>query len=980
MSYRPTFRWGPLALLAVLVLATALPVSAQGTQSGQIRGAVTLDDGSPVQGVLVTATSPALQGDRTTYTTETGEFILRVLPPGAYTVSFELEGMTPLKSNVTVQLGQVTPLNVTMKPKTIEETIVVTGEQSSVLADSQVSTTYTSKQVNDLPIFRTPAAIAAIAPGLTTNTPNAGQVTISGGFAYDNVFLVDGVDVNDNLFGTTNNVYIEDAIADVQVLTSGISAEYGRFSGGVINVITKSGGNEFSGSLRTNLTNDSWRSRTPLEKDNGTKLQDKTNHFDEATVGGYILKDKLWFFAAGRNVKNNTQRPLRYTGVTFNTSNKETRVEGKLTWNIANQHQIQAQYTKDDNSASRTAFSFSATPSTRENPSFPAKLYVARYNGALTQSLFGELQASQKKFGFRGSGGTSTDIHDSPLLSFGDITPFVAYNAPYFDATDPEDRNNKQYYGALSWFLDTQSTGSHDLKFGYEDYKSTRTGGNSQSSTNYVFYVNPLTDANGDPVFNGNELIPNFETYPSNDAALILNWLAQRGAELNIKTQSLYANDRWRLNDHWSFNLGVRYESVKGDATGGITTVDTSRLVPRLGASYDVQGNGKYRVDATYAEYSGKYSEAQFGANSTVGNPRLAFGVYLGPPGQGVDFDPGFNPDNYFFFYAYDPTGNVIVENNIKSPVVKEWTLSAGMQLRRGGYLKAIYTNRDYSSFVENFLCTASAGVPCPGPGDTGTSLVSVGPAMTEFNNIVYANSNEPTRKYQGLQLIGRSVLSDNWEVDGSWTHQFKDNGNFEGEGVNTPGISSLFGYFPGYYVPSRHYPDGKLNDYQADKIRAWTTYTFNWGRGGDLAATLLANYNSATTFSYTASLPAGYSATQRAILSHYLSSPNNFQTVYFGDRGAGTFKGATTFDVTLLYDVPVWQRLDAFVKADVINILNDDTLITWDTSITPVAGGPVDSTGLPTTYTKTPNFGNPIDNTSYPLPRQYRLAVGFRF
>ena len=115
--------------------------------------------------------------------------------------------------------------------------------------------------MNALPINRTPAAIAALAPGLTTNTPNGGQVTISGGFAYDNVFLIDGVDANDNLFGTSNPVFIEDAIADTQVLTSGISAEYGRFSGGVVNVITKSGGNEFSGSVRVNYTNDDWRSR-----------------------------------------------------------------------------------------------------------------------------------------------------------------------------------------------------------------------------------------------------------------------------------------------------------------------------------------------------------------------------------------------------------------------------------------------------------------------------------------------------------------------------------------------------------------------------------------------------------------------------------------------------------------------------------------------------------------------------------------------
>ena len=110
------------------------------------------------------------------------------------------------------------------------------------------------------------ADIAELAPGLTANTPNADQVSISGAFAYDNVFLVDGVDINDNLFGSPDNLFIEDAIEETQVMTSGVSAEYGRFSGGVINAVTKSGGNEFSGSFRTDLGNPEWRDENPFER------------------------------------------------------------------------------------------------------------------------------------------------------------------------------------------------------------------------------------------------------------------------------------------------------------------------------------------------------------------------------------------------------------------------------------------------------------------------------------------------------------------------------------------------------------------------------------------------------------------------------------------------------------------------------------------------------------------------------------------
>ncbi len=124
-------------------------------------------------------------------------------------------------------------------------------------------------------------------------------MTISGAFAYDNVFLVDGVDINDNLFGSPDDLFIEDAIEQTQVITSGVSAEYGRFSGGVINAITKSGGNIFSGSFRTDLTNPAWRDENPFEEENDTTRPDDLGKVFQATFGGPILRDRLWFFAAG---------------------------------------------------------------------------------------------------------------------------------------------------------------------------------------------------------------------------------------------------------------------------------------------------------------------------------------------------------------------------------------------------------------------------------------------------------------------------------------------------------------------------------------------------------------------------------------------------------------------------------------------------------------------------------------------------------
>jgi len=568
-------------------------------------------------------------------------------------VTFELEGMATAEWTGEVELGQVTPIPVTMAASTQQETITVVGELPSVLASSQVSTTYDFEEVNNLPIGRTPSAIASIAPGLTTNTPNGGQVTISGAFAYDNVFLIDGVDANDNLFGTSNPVYIEDAIADIQVLTSGISAEYGRFSGGVVNVITKSGGNEFSGSIRADLTNDDWRDLTPVEIENNTELADDISEVYQGTLGGPILKDRIWFFLAGRDEESSSQTTFSGTGLTQNRSTTEDRAEYKLTGNIADKHTLTGQFTDREQTGVRASFGFSATPDTLRTRTDPNELQVGRWNGILTDTMFGELQFSEKQFGFRNSHGLGADntpgtqnfIENSPYFDFfGNFGRH--YNAPYFDGSDPEDRNNEQVAGSLSFFLDTNA-GSHDLKVGIEDFSSFRTGGNSQSPTDWVMSAPVVLDANGDVVLDANnKATPDWQ--PGSSGAW--QFLPDREAEIELNTQSVYVNDSWQLNDNWSFNVGFRYEDVKGESNGGIVTADTDRFVPRLGASYDLRGDGKYRFDLTFAQYAGKYSESQFASNTTVGNPPGLLFIYVGAPGTGYDFAPSFDFNNELGF------------------------------------------------------------------------------------------------------------------------------------------------------------------------------------------------------------------------------------------------------------------------------------------------------------------------------------------
>lgn len=953
-------------LIALMSVAfTGYAAHAQGLQTGTLQGTVTDTGGLVLPGVTVTAASPSLQGVRTTVSDANGVYVLRALPPGRYKVTFELQGFQTVAQDATLELGRETAINASLSLAGVTETVTVTAE---AIASPVVSTTgganITAAEIAALPTGRTLQQVAQLAPGLSTNTPNAGQLTISGAFAYDNVFLVDGVDINDNLFGTANNLFIEEAIEETQVLTSGVSAEYGRFSGGVVNAVTKSGGNEFSGSFRVNLTNDAWQMESPFEIARNITRADKVNTVYETTFGGPILRDRVWFFLAGRQTATSNTAPLPRSGINFETTNDEKRGEVKITATPFQNHTFTGSYFRNSREATRVPFTFTIDPNIPENPTFPNDRWVASWRGVLSDRIFADLRWSQKKFGFRGSGGTNTAIEASPFIT---ITQALShYNGNYFDATDPEDRNNWQLAGSTSYFVTTSSFGSHDIKGGFEVYQGNRTGGNSQTASGYVFYADYLAGAGGVPVIDGQgRLIPVFETGVSE----IERWLPTRGANLAIRTSSLYLQDRWQANANLSFDLGARFEAVTSEATGDIRGIDATSLVPRLAATYDPNANGRLVVQATYAHYAGKYSEAQFGRNTAVGNPSRIDMLYTGPSGQGLNFAPGFNLANYQIYNGSFPTANVFFGEDIKSPMTKEFTASVGSMLGRG-YVKATFTQRNMTNFVEDFIITANGT----------TQVLRDGVNFGTFDNQVYQNTNDPVREYRGLTFMARHPLRDNWSAQANWTVQLRNHGNFEGEGVNTPAISSLIGDRPELYAKDRHYPEGRLNDFQRHRFLAWTTYGAQMGFLGRADLSLLYRYNSGQTFSYIANsvplTPIQRAAGQSA---GYARLPST-QQLFFGERGIGQFDGSHTVDLGLNYQIPVFRTAGPFVKFDVFNIFNNDTLIGHDVTVNPDPNSARDTFGLPTGYIQAASFGQHTSNASYQEARRWQIAFGVRW
>jgi hypothetical protein len=978
----PSDRRGRLAraaaVLAVL-LAIAAPTFAQGTQTGIISGSVTSNDGASLPGVLVTASSPALQGERTTVSDVTGAYTLRGLPPGTYKVAFALAGFATIERSVVVPLGSVALVDGAMRPAAVEETIEVVSEAPSMLTTPQVQSNFKyAETVDRLAMNRNLAGIAELAPGLTDNGPNLGQVTIGGAFAYDNVFLLNGVDINDNLFGTANPLFIEDALQEVAILTSGVSAEYGRFSGGVINAITKSGSNTFAGSLRTDITNSDWQDESRFEKSRGTKHIDDTVFVSTATLGGPVVKDRLWFFGAYRRENSATSNALTIFGTGYSTTVKNRRYEGKLTGRLAANHNVSVDYIKQSNldgdrpSLNTTASIDLRTLVDRETPS---DLFVARYDGALSANAFVEAQYSRKQFGFRGTGGTETGITESPFMSRGNDSRIASgrhYNAPYFSALDPEDRNNRQYAAALSYFLSTASTGRHDLKLGGEYFTSSRTGGNSQSATGFVFSADPAFGADGRPAVDANgRIIPNFVT----NVSQVTNWRSVQGAQIDLNTTSLYLNDRWQLSDKWTFNLGVRMERHASKATqAGIADISSRAIVPRLAATFDPKGDGQWILQGTYGHYSGKASETQFADNTSVGNPGSLVYTYRGPAGRGIDFAPAFDLANYQVTGGSFPLANVILADDLETPLTKEWTLQVGTKLGGKGEAKLVYANRKTTNFLDDFITL-----------DRGrTTVVENGVTFGVFDNAFVTNTDDLNRRrYQALTLESSYRVTGSWTAGASWTHQLKNEANFEGEGANTPGSYSIIHDRPEFYSAERHFPFGKTDDYQADKVRLYSVYTLGLGGAGTVSLGGIYRYDSPQFYSVTLANVAR-TAQQTARDPGYARPPTT-QTIFFGGRGSAHFESSHIVDFSMNYDVPVYKSARPFFKAELRNAFNTQPLIGFDTTVSADPASARDELGLPTGFIRGPNFGtpqNPHTATSphLPFPRELRFSVGFRF
>jgi outer membrane receptor for ferrienterochelin and colicin len=1018
MSFIKVACWTAAAFFSV-----AATVGAQST-TGTIYGRVVDAQGFGVPGVTVMVTSPNLQGTQATVTSNNGDYILPLLPSGTYQVMFELSGFQTQERTVRLAPTQVLPVDVTMGLAAVTETIEVVGTSADVFTHTaQVATNFKQDLVATLPTTRDINATLLLAPAVHPTGPS-GNYSIAGAMSFESLFMVNGVTVNENIRGQAVNLYIEDAIQETTVASAGVSAEFGRFGGGVVNVITKSGGNEFSGSFRETLANDKWRTLTPYEETSiaadplgkDTRVENIVPTY-EYTVGGRIVRDKVWFFTAGRLQTQENGRQLVATNIPYTFTDKTRRYEAKLTYSLNTNHRFQGAYTKNTRDQLNNTFNTSLSMDQRSltDRQLPDDLWTVNYSGVLSSSLFVEGRYSTRHQTFIGSGAKSTDLIDGTLLIDRARGNLRYWADTFCGICTSEKRDNEDIFVKGSYFSSTSGSGSHNLVFGVDSFNDIRSANNHQSGSDYrILGTTTLIQGSG----SSSVIYPQF----LGNGSTIIQWnpipIESRGS--NIRTYSVFVNDSWRLSNHVTANLGVRWDKNHAQDQYGKLVATASAFSPRLGVVWDLTGKQEWSVTASFAKYVSALAQSVADASSPAGNAQTFQYLY-----RGLDINPTgaatLTPTPQAIRQVFDwfsanggsslplnaapdiPGLTPQVSGSLRPPSNLEYATGLTRQFGDRAALRADFVYRDFSGFYVDHT-------------DTSTGKVNDQFGRT-YDLTLIENSDDLKRQYAGLSAQGTyrfgggTDVGANYTVSRSWGNVDGENtgsGPIRAGNIITGNVSGIVSY-PEYKQAAWNYPDGDLSTDQRHRARLWVNYMVP--KTGGLSLSLLQTLTSGIPYGAgnmtNAASPSGIDPRPYVTNPGYQTPPPGSATAYFFvARDAFRAEGEKRTDFAVNYSHRLVGRLEGFGQLQLLNLFNQFQLCgCGGTSVfvnggnvnaqtinqvilTPVTNGTTYQAFNPFTTTPVkgvnwdlgPTFGQAQNRFAYTTPRTLRISFGVRF
>jgi outer membrane receptor for ferrienterochelin and colicin len=587
----------PFSLLFHLALTVPAVHAAETT--GQLRGTVSDTEGGAIPGVVITVTGPNLMGAATATSDGDGHYRFPALPPGEYAVSATKENFLPYRASGLLIVSQTSVgLDFTMKLAIGGETVIV-EETRPVVDTSRVSTgaVLTRESMRDIPVSgRDYQGLTGFTPGVVGGAnPN-----VHGSFDDSNQFYLDGVNNTDPSVGTFSMNMNYDAIEEVQVVTGGMDAEYGRSLGGAINVITRSGGNEFHGDAQFLYSNQDLRVYTPLEGEPDKDATQYQNQTLALNIGGPILKDKLWFFASleGDRYINATPvddavgRPADQpmaprdwrSGYWF----------GKLTFKPAENHKVWLQAQGDPTFIENTEQDAYTLPVGETIQTQGGWLSTAGYQWTPGSHSILNVQAFYQK-----SRIYSYSVACKGVGSADELADCIRNLDDPWTAENPGEFNGGEYpYGYLgdrnrmslqaSWTQFATFAGEHQFKLGAQA-EFLKSDDIFPGVTQWITKTAP----EGVDVTDTDNYIP----------ATLIAYDNELEAHLTGKLVSAFLQDVWNPVPRLTVRPGIRYDQAWFSNDVGDIAFSKATFAPRLGAAFDLTNDDKTAVHAFYGRF-----------------------------------------------------------------------------------------------------------------------------------------------------------------------------------------------------------------------------------------------------------------------------------------------------------------------------------------------------------------------------------------
>ena len=879
--------------IAAIAVTTVLGMSTAFADTGGLKFQVTDADGKPVAGAVVNVSTSESLVSRKGVTDENGYLRLSGLDPSTkYEVEITGNGFEPFsRDKVRVVSGKSFDVNYILSG--IGDNIEVISVRGSVATIDTSSTTsgidLTLEMLESLPTARNYQAYLQLAPGTKPSTGgnpssksgvNYSDSGGSVGVSTDNVYYIDNINVTDNNTGTFGANFNSEIIQEQQILTGGIPAEFAGGAGLVSRVITKSGSNEFHGSVNYYLQNDG------LVADNKNEDANSFSTFDTAfTLGGPIIKDELWFFTSYqvKDLEEDVADPE--TGALQRTITNEADLGfAKLTWQATQNDRFVVSYFNDP-----TEISGSADASLFNNRDRARKQggdnlhfeYSHTWDDLIVTAEYasheGELsslaadQSSRNDVAYLGGNPTGRD------LSLGGL-----------GSDSITSRDGTEMKITAEYYLDTSDFGSHVIKTGYSQTKSTfktsleYTGDGAQytsipgqnSGATFGSYVSDswtgttdISDSDSDvdgildamvatdsPYYLGlldsdndgeisraelDEMTFNSTTGNPNGLNNVyrINMTQTAPVEMSIEGQVFFIQDEWSNDDGISVNIGIRSEKYEHISSAGdtIQTFDWE-IAPRLSAAWDINNDGESKVFAFVGRY---YDPIRTDMTSFAGN-------LTGP----VREEQVFAGDRWLTFRTRGGQKggqDAFFAPNIKTPYTDELLIGYTQALSDDMSIDLTYTKRVTKDIMEDYdLGTFS---------DPSNEALVNSPFYLPYSYFGYSEAPESNfvigtlsgakREYQGLEATFRKRRTDNWSMLASLTYNDAQgnsnsdgNADYQGDVLELdPAAPNMWGDQPGNIkylakLAGSYYFDNGIEVGAVYNWNSGTLYSTNYARG----------------------------------------------------------------------------------------------------------------------------------------------------